>query len=135
MNNLELSTNTLTHVMLIKQIVPLWYAQVEWAKFLIKAVFNLEDAEHILIAGNRGRRQIPGTVWFIRTHGVGVDIYKAPGVGGVDFDFNKPHPDFWRLKVFFEKQINDGILPYAQYQDLIENEELLDKTIRLVLNV
>lgn len=118
---------------LVKLAIPLWYAQVVWAKELLIRSFKLEKAEDILRPENRGTRQIDGTVWFVRTHGIGVDIFKSPTVGGVDFDFDKPNPDPWRLRVFIEKQVNEGNLPYSLYQELIDDEELLVKTIGLVL--
>jgi hypothetical protein len=119
---------------LIRQVIPLWYANMAWAKALLIHAFNLKAAEDILRVGGRGgRHQIPGTNWFYRTHGIGVDIYKTPGVGGIDFDFDKPDPDAWRFKIFFEKQINEGSLTYADYQELVEDEELLKNTIKKVL--
>lgn len=123
------------NIKLISGIIPLWYANVAWAKELLVRAFALSKADEILRAEFRGRRQIPGTSWFIRTHGIGVDIYKTPDVGGIDFDFDKPHPDEWRLRIFFEKQVNDGQLPYAQYHELVEDEELLKATICAVLRV
>ena len=104
-----------------------------WAKVLLVNAFALKEAQDILSTEHRGRHQVPGTVWFVRTHGIGVDIFKTPEVGGVDFDFDKPNPDAWRLKIFFEKQLNDGVLSYEQYRELVEDEELLDKTIQEVL--
>ena len=120
-------------VALIRQLVPLWYAEMAWAKELIARAFQLEKAEDILRV--RGRRAIPGTNWSLCTHGIGVDIYKTPAVGGIDFDFDKPDPDVWRLQNFFEKQLNDGALDYSVYRELAENEELLVASIKEALNV
>jgi len=118
---------------LVKLAIPLWYAQVIWAKELLIRSFKLEKAEDILRPENRGIHQIQGTVWFVRTHGIGVDIFKSPTVGGVDFDFDKPNPDSWRLRIFIEQQVNDGNLQYSLYRELIDDEDLLIKTIDLVL--
>lgn len=123
-----------THIELLKNLLPLWYANIAWGKELLVRGFKLERAEDILKSEYRGRHQVPGTSWFIRTHGIGVDIFKTPEVGGIDFDFDKPDPDLWRLKRLFEKQINDGVLPYAIYQDLVEDEVLLDSTLRELLS-
>jgi hypothetical protein len=120
-------------VALIRQLVPLWYAEMAWAKELIARSFQLEKAEDILQV--RGRRTIPGTNWSLCTHGIGVDVYKTPAVGGIDFDFDKPDPDVWRLRIFFEKQLNDGSLDYSVYRELAENEELLVDSIKEALNV
>ena len=121
------------HAELIRQIVPLWYAEVAWAKQLLVRAFQLNEAEDILRFDQRGCKRVPGSNWFVRTHGIGVDVFKAPGVGGVDFDFDKTDPDAWRLGRFFEKQINDGTLPYGDYQELVDDEGLLIVTIKEVL--
>ncbi|MFQ2468058.1 hypothetical protein ACK312_07100 [Aeromonas caviae] len=81
----------------IKNLIPLWYAQRKWAEELLVRVFHLASAEEILEPKHRGSMTIPGTHWVYRTHGVGVDIYRTASVGGIDFDFNKPDPDEWRL--------------------------------------
>nr|WP_275442852.1 hypothetical protein [Pseudoalteromonas sp. OOF1S-7] len=116
------------------QLIPLWYANLSWAKELIARSFGLETASEILKQENRGRRQVPGTNWFIKTHGVGVDIFKSPEVGGIDFDFGHDAPDAWRLKYFFEKQFNDGQLPAADYIHLADDEERLKAAIKVVLS-
>lgn len=117
----------------ILKLLPLWYAEMAWAKELIVRAFQLEKPDDILRI--RGRRPIPGTNWIVCTHGIGVDVYRAPDVGGIDFDFDKPDPDVWRLQLFFEKQFNDGALDYSEYRDLAENEELLIASIKAALNV
>lgn len=118
----------------IKAAIPLWYAQVAWAKELIKRSFNLQRADDILSRELRGLRAIPGTNWFIRTHGIGVDVFKTPDVGGIDFDFDKPNPDPWRMSIFIVRQVNDGNLPYALYRELINDEALMKKAIDLGLS-
>jgi len=122
-----------THAQLITNLLPLWHANIAWAHALLVNAFNLDEPQDILRRENRGTRQVPGTVWFIRTHGIGVDIFKTPEVGGIDFDFDKPNPDPWRLRSFFEKQLNDGQLPYELYRELADDEELLEKAIKEVL--
>ena len=124
----------MTDEKLIIQLIPLWYANLAWAKELIARSFGLETASEILKQEYRGRRQVPGTNWFIRTHGVGVDIFKSPEVGGIDFDFGRDAPDAWRLKYFFEKQFNDGQLPAADYIHLADDEDRLEAAIRAVLS-
>lgn len=114
-------------------VIPLWYAEMEWAKELIARSFGLTVADDILARENRGFRQVPGTSWYIRTHGVGVDVFKTPEVGGIDFDFDKPDPDPWRLQIFIERQVNDGNLPYEPFRELLDNEELMEKAIEEAL--
>ena len=117
----------------IKNIIPLWYAQRAWAEELLKKAFSLNSAQEILQSHYRGRKSIPGTNWVYVTHGVGVDIYRTVEVGGIDFDFDKPDPDEWRLRIFFEKQYNEGNLPLAEYRELHEDEELLKRIIKQAL--
>ncbi|MBB3170028.1 DUF6896 domain-containing protein [Simiduia aestuariiviva] len=115
---------------LIKQLIPLWYAQRKWAEELLVQSFNLDKVEDL----PRGRNPIPGTNWMYVTHGVGVDVYKTEEVGGIDFDFDKPDPDPWRLQILFEKQYNDGNLNYSACRQLFENKVLAKETIKRVLS-
>jgi len=119
---------------LIQRIVPLWYATMAWAKELLVRSFGFDEAADILRLAYRGLKQIPNTNWFLRTHEIGVDVFKTPYVGGIDVDFDKPDPDVWRLQIFFEKQYNDGQLPYAEYQHLADDEDLLRATAECVVS-
>lgn len=119
---------------LIQQIIPLWYAQRKWGEELIERSFGIEKAELIMGSSFRKKKEIPGTNWQIRVHGVGVDIYRTTEVGGIDFDFDKPDPDEWRLRIFFEKQYNEGNLPLSEYRHLHEDEDLLKGAIHSALN-
>lgn len=132
--NSELSRMTDSDVQLVKQAIPLWYANRLWAEELLIRAFGLANAQDVLRHENRHHRQIPGTCWFIRPHGIGVDIFKAPGVGGIDFDFDKPDPDEWRLARFIEAQVNDGQLPYQMYRELLDDEDRFDLAISIALN-
>jgi hypothetical protein len=123
-----------SHVDLIKQAIPLWYANVAWAKELLVRAFGLAEPQDILSRENRHFQVIPNTCWFVRPHGVGVDIFKSPDVGGIDFDFDKPDPDEWRLALFIERQVNDGQLSYAVYRELIDDEQLLKQAVSAALN-
>jgi hypothetical protein len=114
---------------LVQQLIPLWYAQKYWAEELLIRTFNLEAAEDLA----RGRKSIPGTNWMYCTHGVGVDVYRTTDTGGIDFDFNKPAPDSWRLQIFFKKQYNEGNLCYKSYRELFEDEDLACSVIKDVL--
>jgi hypothetical protein len=119
---------------LVKQAIPLWYASRVWAEELLVRAFGLTHARDILRQENRHLRQIPGTCWFIRPHGIGIDIFKAPDVGGIDFDFDKPDPDAWRLARFIEAQVNDGQLPYQIYRELLDDEDCFRHAISAALN-
>lgn len=117
----------------IKNIIPLWYAQRTWAETLLQKAFGLESAQDILQPSYRGRKPIPGTNWMYVTHGIGVNIYRTEDVGGIDFDFDKPHPDEWRLRGFFTKQYNEGNLPLVEYRQLHEDEAQLRYAIEQAL--
>jgi hypothetical protein len=124
MNNKELIIN----------LIPLWYASVAWAKKLLVLAFKLEKPEEVLSPKYYNKtHQIPGTNWYVRAHGAGVNVYKTPEVGGIDFDFDKQHPDEWRLKFFFEAQYNDGQLDYQAYHHLADDEKLLEQSIKEAL--
>jgi hypothetical protein len=64
-----------------------------------------------------------------------VDVFKTPDVGGIDFDFDKPNPDLWRLRIFIERQVNDGNLSYDSYRELLDDEALMKDAISKVLGV
>lgn len=121
---------------LIRQRIPLWYAHRQWAEALLTGCLGLEKPEDILRRSHRVRESIAGTNWMYYIHGVGVDIYKTDIAGGIDFDFDKPAPDAWRLQIFAEKQFNDGNLNHESYSDLINDEErfMAAVTIALVEN-
>ena len=95
--------------------------------------FNLNDPQDILRSPNRCFQRVPNTCWFVRPHGIGVHIFKAPESGGVDFDFDKPHPDEWRLARFIEAQVNDGQLPFELYRALTEDEEVMKSAVQEAL--
>jgi hypothetical protein len=118
---------------LIKNLIPLWYATRLWAEELLRRHLDLADAADVLKPENRGKKVINGTNWMYRTHGVGVDIYKTEEVGGIDFDFEKPNPDPWRMKIFFRRQYNEGNLNLELYRNLFENEESLDRELAELL--
>jgi hypothetical protein len=120
---------------LIKNLIPLWYATRLWAEELLRRRLDLADAADVLKPENRGKKTIQGTNWMYRTHGVGVDIYKTEDVGGIDFDFDKPTPDPWRMKIFFRRQYNDGNLNLELYGELFEDEDMLDKELAELLEL
>ncbi|QYF92686.1 hypothetical protein KY495_18400 [Massilia sp. PAMC28688] len=112
-------------VRLLRGIIPLWHAEMAWAKELLKRSFDLDDPQDILRREFRGTHQIPGTTWFFYTHGIGVNVYRTSDVGGIDFDFDKNDPDAWRLAIFLEKQVNDGTLSFEKYRHLVDDDERL----------
>lgn len=125
---------TKAQIELVKIAIPLWYANVAWAKELLVRAFQLFNAHEILGPKYRGREsQVPNTCWFVLPHGVGVSLFKAPHVGGIDFDFDKPNPDSWRLTLFIKRQVNDGQLPYALYRELVQDKNLMKLAVEEAL--
>ncbi|MDB5387528.1 MAG: hypothetical protein JWM11_3174 [Planctomycetaceae bacterium] len=118
---------------LIQQLIPHWYASRAWACELLIRTFRLNSAADILGAKYRGKQTIPGSLWTIRTHGIGIDIFKTPNVGGIDFDFDKPDPDPWRLGILFHRLLNDQQILYEEYRHFAADEELLEQVIQDVL--
>jgi hypothetical protein len=87
-------------------------------------MFGFSDAQQALALHPKGiAREIPGSAWFFTTHGIGVDIGRSDGSGGIDFDFDKPDPDAWRLLRFAEKQLHAGNLPDRGYAELVCDQE------------
>lgn len=121
---------------LIRLLLPQWYAWRRWAEELLCRSFALAAPEEILKRpGKGGVHAIPGTTWHYRAHGVGVDIDRGLVSGGIDFDFDKQDPDPWRLKLFAEKQLNAGNLPWGDYRSLLDDEERFTSAAMLVLQL
>ena len=119
---------------LVQSLINLWHAKRAWAEELLKRTFNLNNAYEILSLDIEPGYRIPGTRWHCRPHGVGVDIYLDGDIGGIDFDFDKPEPDAWRLMIFLQKQFEAGNLNKDLYQELYECDdhiELLLKSLGL----
>lgn len=110
-------------VQLVRQLAARWTDCREWAVQLLVSVFGFNEAQDVLQPGNRGYHSIPGTGWFYRTHGYGVDISKPGNKGGIDFDFGLTEPDEWRLRSFLVKQYNAGGLRKSDFRPLLEDEE------------
>lgn len=114
--------STLEHDrVLVAALLPLWHATRAWAETLLCQSFNLTSAREMLSSPHRGRHRIPGTCWYYRTHGVGVDLTLGIDSGGIDFDFDDPNPDPWRLETFASKQVNAGAISAEEYWGLLND--------------
>lgn len=120
-------------VELVHALLPHWFATRRWAEELLCRVLQLSEAAEVLQPEHRGWRPVPGSTWAYRTHGVGVDIDRGLCCGGIDFDFDKPNPDCWRLRLFAEKQLNAGNLP-SEYVRLLDDEERFNRAAAVVLS-
>ena len=119
---------------LVRLLMPQWYAYRRWAEEMLCRCLELQSAEEVLRARPRQRRRIPGTNWFYRPHGVGVDVGRGLVCDGIDFDFDEPHPDPWRLRNFAEKQLNAGNLPTEDYRDLVVDDERFITAANIVIS-
>ena len=109
---------------LIRGLLPLWYATRAWGEVLLCHAFDLVTASDIVRLHPKGvRRQVGNSNWYVRTHGIGVDIDGGLNRGGLDFDFDKPDPDPDRLLLFAERQINAGNISVAHYLPLVDDED------------
>jgi hypothetical protein len=118
---------------LVRALIPHWFATRRWAEELLCRVLGLKSAADVLQREHRGRKTLVGSMWTYRTHGVGVDIDRGITSGGIDFDFDKPEPDPWRLKIFAEKQLNAGNLG-PEYVLLVDDDERFKKAAEAALS-
>ncbi len=107
---------------LVVALAARWRSTRVWAEQLLVDGLGLARAEDVLLGPHRGLRQLPGTAWWYRTHGVGVDVFQPGNKGGIVFDFDKPKPCGWRLRLFLVKQFNAGNLRKADYRPLVQDQ-------------
>lgn len=104
-------------------LIARWIEMRKWAEAFLVSRLGLSRAEDVLAFRPKGElRSIPETDWLYQTHGNGVLLTKANELGGIDFDFDKPFPDEWRLKWFLEAQLADGALDSDLYQPFLDDE-------------
>ena len=118
---------------LVRALIPHWHATRTWAEELLCRVLGLQKASDVLQPEHRGRKVLAGSMWTYRTHGVGVDIDRGISCGGIDFDFDKPTPDTWRLRIFAEKQLNAGNLG-PEYVALVDDEDRFNMAAEAALS-
>jgi len=112
-------------VQVVRELIALWYKRRAWAESLLKSAFDLTEMRELFRLGRGITRPIPETDWLYRTHGIGVDVSRADGSGGIDFDFDKPDPDPWRLWVFAQKQLTEPEMPGEIVRPLAEDRDRL----------
>ena len=117
----------------INLLVKNWHATRRWAEELLCSSLAISSASDVLNEPFKGTHSIPGTEWTYRTRGIGVDISKPDSKGGIDFDFDKPNPDEWRLRFFMIKQYNDGKLKKSDYRQLMQDEDIWKRSYDLAI--
>lgn len=124
---------------IIRDLIAEWTKHRDAAAALLVAQLNLHSPRDILKPENRGHHKLSRTGWQYRTHGIGVDVTRTNGRGGIDFDFSTDDgelfaaPDWWRLQVFAKRSVHDKSVDSDKYTAIIEQadeyQELIEKTI------
>jgi len=106
-----------------------WISHRDAAAALLVAQLNLECPRDVLRPEHCGRRDLVGTGWSYRTHGIGVDVTRTNGHGGIDFDFSGldgqlfAPPDYWRLVLFARRSVHDRTIDPDKYEPIIDDAE------------
>ncbi|WP_390621047.1 DUF6896 domain-containing protein [Stieleria neptunia] len=116
-----------------------WITHRDAAAALLVAELNLESPRDVLRPENRGRHDLDGTGWSYRTHGIGVDVTRSNGHGGIDFDFSTlpgqlfAPPDFWRLVLFAKRSVHDRTIDTTKFTPIIDDADSCRDVIERVL--
>jgi hypothetical protein len=118
-----------------------WIAYRDSAAALLVTELGLSTPRDVLRTEHRGHHDLAGTGWAYRTHGIGVDVTRTNGHGGIDFDFSTDGgqlfapPDFWRLVLFAKRSVHDKTIDARKYQPIIDDAEryrsLIEAELRL----
>ncbi len=115
------NTDAVSDVEAANQLIDAWIAYRDMAAEILVTSLNLDSPREVLGPSCRGNHELPGTGWNYRTHGIGVDMVRKNGHGGIDFDFCATpgklfaHPDWWRLCVFMRRVIHDKSVDTSAY--------------------
>jgi hypothetical protein len=108
---------------LIRLLLHHWYATRAWAEEFLCRSLGLGTVKDVLKLPGAGRVwPIPGSNFTYRRHGLGVDVDRGFGCGGIDFDFDQFIPDAYRLHDFCKKQFNTGNLD-GEFRSLIDDDD------------
>ena len=126
----------------IRRLIDDWVAYRDAAAALLVDKLRLDSPRDVLRPENRGRHELVGTGWAYRTHGIGVDVTRTNGHGGIDSDFSTTEgqlfaaPDYWRLVLFAKRSIHDPTIDSTRYVEIIRDAEpyrdMIDAELRLV---
>jgi hypothetical protein len=111
------------------ELIDAWLAYRDMAARLLVTSLNLDSPKDILNHEFRGRHELLGTGWCYRTHGIGVDMVRRNGKGGIDFDFSDSpgtiyaDPDYWRLCIFMRRVVHDKHVDTSAYDFVIARPE------------
>lgn len=121
------------------QLIDAWPAYRDMAAHILVTSLNLETPKEVLRPSCRGHHELPGTGWRYRTHGIGVDMVRKNGHGGIDFDFSAEpdrvfaHPDWWRLCIFMRRVVHDKNVDTSAYNLVIARPQDFEAATKAVL--
>ena len=118
----------------VQKLIEDWYIVRRWAERFLCDQLGLSSVEQISEPHLRGIRRVADTEWWYRTHGIGVDLFKEGNHGGIDFDFEQPDPDIYRMHSFMVKQYNDGSLTKKYFQSLLQDDEKWKEIYTIVMS-
>jgi hypothetical protein len=113
----------------VQHLIADWISHRDAAAALLVDQLNLESPRDVLRREHRGRHDLEQTGWSYRTHGIGVDVSRTNGHGGIDFDFSTTDgqlfapPDFWRLILFAKRSVHDRTIDSDKYRPIIDDAE------------
>ena len=112
-----------------ERLITDWCDYRERVAAMLVASLNLDSPRDVLRTEHRGRHELPGTGYAYRTHGIGVDVTRKNGHGGIDFDFGTEDdelfapPDWWRLVIFMRRVVHDPSVDCSAYRDIIDSPD------------
>ncbi len=110
------------------------------AATLLVTELGLSSPRDVLLREHRGHRNLGGTGWTYRTHGIGVDVTRINGCGGIDFDFSTEDgqlfapPDYWRITLFAKRSMHEKTIDAEKYRPIIDDPEQYRSLIEAELN-
>ena len=129
----------MTDVDAANRLIDDWLAYRDKAAQLLVTTLNLDSPDQVLMRPFRGHHDLVGTGWWYRTHGIGVDMVRKNGKGGIDFDFSSTpgdlfaYPDWWRICIFMRRVVHDKKVDTTLYDSIIAKPFLYERTVQGVL--
>jgi hypothetical protein len=124
----------------VQQFFSDWIVYRDAAAALLVTELRLASPRDVLRREHRGPRNLGETGWAYRTHGIGVDVTRSNGHGGIDFDFSTEDgqlfapPDYWRLVLFAKRSVHDKTIDSDKYKPIIDDSERYRNLVEAELN-
>ena len=139
MSNVMPQIETVSDIDAAKQLITDWTAYRDMGAQILVDALGLDSPHNVLRPEHRGHHELPGTGWRYRTHGIGVDMVRKNGHGGIDFDFLASagrlfaYPDWWRLCIFMRRVIHDRTVDTSGYSQIIDAPDAYESLVEEVL--